>query len=233
MSTHDVNGKETLAEANHEASNISTDKSSSDGSGGFIILFFIIGLAASLILGWVIFPQFLYSQKNQPIDFNHALHMEEVDDGCASCHYFREDGSFSGAPKLAECIGCHEEPLGEDPEEIKFYEEYVAKEREVPWFIYARQPDCVFFSHSAHVNMGKMDCVTCHGNIGESESLRVYQENRLSGYSRDIWGHNIAGIKRNTWDRMKMDDCADCHEVQTGRRTSVQTNYDACYVCHK
>jgi hypothetical protein len=233
MSTHDVNGTEIAAEANHEASNISTDPSSSDGAGGFIILFFIIGLAGSLIVGWVIFPQLLYSKKNQPIDFNHALHMEEVDDGCASCHYFREDGSFSGAPKLAECIGCHEEPLGEDPEENRFYEEFVAKEREVPWLVYAKQPDCVFFSHAAHVKMGKMDCVTCHGHIGESESLRAYQENRISGYSRDIWGHNIAGIKRNSWDRMKMNDCANCHEVETGRRTSVQTNYDACYVCHK
>ena len=44
------------------------------GAGGPIILFFILGLIASLIVGWVIFPQLLYSQKKQPVDFNHALH---------------------------------------------------------------------------------------------------------------------------------------------------------------
>ena len=35
------------------------------GPGGPIILFFILGLFASLILGWIIFPTVLYSQKKQ------------------------------------------------------------------------------------------------------------------------------------------------------------------------
>jgi hypothetical protein len=161
------------------------------GAGGPIILFFILGLIASLIVGWVIFPKLLYSQKKQPVGFNHALHNEEVEDGCESCHFFREDGTYSGVPKLAQCIDCHEEVNGEDPGEAKFVNEYVAKEREVPWMIYSRQPQNVFFSHVAHVKMGQMDCETCHGHIGESESLRVYQENRISGYSIDIWGKNI------------------------------------------
>ena len=168
------------------------------GSGGVILLFFILGFIGSLIVGWIVFPKLLYSQKEQPIDFNHALHMEEVDDGCQSCHFFRPDGSFSGAPKLASCVDCHDEVLGEDPEEERFVNEYVALNREVPWLVYARQPDCVFFSHAAHVEMGQMDCVTCHGHIGESESLPVYRENRISGYSINIWGENISGIARNS-----------------------------------
>jgi hypothetical protein len=203
------------------------------GAGGPIILFFILGLIASLIVGWVIFPQLLYSQKKQPVDFNHVLHNEEVEDGCESCHFIREDGTYSGVPKLAQCIDCHEEVNGEDPEEEKFVNEYVAKEREVPWLIYSRQPQNVFFSHVAHVKMAQMDCVTCHGNIGESESLRAYEENRISGYSRDIWGRNIAGIKRNSWDRMKMDDCSECHVKENVNQNSVQTHRGGCFVCHK
>lgn len=79
-----------------------------------------------------------------------------------------------------------------------------------------------------------MDCVTCHGHIGESESARPYEYNRITGYSRDIWGKNIAGIKKNSWDRMKMDDCAQCHkEAGIIHTSSVQTNRDACFVCHK
>ena len=202
------------------------------GAGGPIILFFILGLIASLIVGWVIFPKLLYSQKKQPVDFNHALHNEEVEEGCESCHFFREDGTYSGVPKLAQCIDCHEEVNGEDPAEEKFVNEYVAKEREVPWLIYSRQPQNVFFSHVAHVKMAQMDCVTCHGDIGESESLRVYQENRISGYSIDIWGKNIAGIKRNSWDRMKMDDCSECHVRENVNQNSVQTLRGGCFVCH-
>lgn len=203
-----------------------------DSAGGPIILFFILGLAASLVLGWVIFPKLLYSQKRQPIEFNHALHNELVDEGCESCHFFREDGTYSGVPTLAQCVDCHEEVNGEDPEEEKFVTQYVAKGREVPWLVYSRQPDCVFFSHAAHVKMANMDCVTCHGNIGESESLKVYQKNRISGYSRDIWGENIAGIKRNSWDRMKMDDCAECHQRNKVNQGSVQTHRGGCFVCH-
>ena len=204
-----------------------------NGAGGAITLFFIFGLVASLVLGWVIFPQLLYSKKNQPIDFNHVLHNELVDDGCESCHFFREDGTYSGVPKLAQCIDCHEEVQGESEEEEKFVMQYVAKGREVPWLVYARQPDCVFFSHTAHVKMGQMDCVTCHGHIGESESLKVYEANRITGYSRDIWGKNIAGIKWNSWDRMKMDDCSECHQKNNVNQGSVQTTKGGCFVCHK
>ncbi|NNG01456.1 MAG: cytochrome c3 family protein [Desulfobacteraceae bacterium] len=206
---------------------------SEETTGGSILLFFILGLAASMVIGWVIFPKLLYSEKKQPINFNHALHVSEVDDECESCHFFREDGSFSGIPKNEQCIDCHEEVNGESEDEAIFVEEYIAKDREVPWLVYSRQPDCVFFSHSAHVNGADMECAECHGHIGESEKSRVYEENRISGYSRDIWGKNIAGFKRNSWDRMKMDDCAECHAEADGHDSSVQTQKDACFVCHK
>ncbi|MEZ4527169.1 MAG: menaquinone reductase multiheme cytochrome c subunit QrcA [Desulfobacterales bacterium] len=203
------------------------------GSGGFAILFFIVGLAASLIVGWVIFPKLLYSQKKQPFDFNHALHNELVDNGCESCHFFREDGSYAGVPTLEQCAGCHEDVQGETEDEAIFVNEYVKNGREVPWLVYSRQPDCVFFSHAAHVKSGGMDCKTCHGPIGESESLKPYEENRITGYSRDIWGKNIAGFKKNTWDRMKMDDCSECHVKLGVKQNSVQTEKGACFVCHK
>ncbi|MGD9083741.1 MAG: cytochrome c3 family protein [Desulfobacterales bacterium] len=209
-----------------------TAKADDGGAGGPIILFFILGLAASLIVGWVVFPQVLYSQKKQPIEFNHALHNELVEDGCESCHFFREDGSYHGVPKLDQCIECHEEVNGEDPEEARFVNEFVANNREVPWLIYSRQPQNVFFSHAAHVKMGEMYCVTCHGHIGESESLPIYKQNRISGYSIDIWGRNISGIKRNSWDRMKMDDCAECHRREGVNQNSVQTLRGGCFVCH-
>jgi len=202
-------------------------------TSGFIIFFFIIGLVASLIAGWVIFPKLLYSKKDQPINFNHLLHMAEVDDGCQSCHFLRTDGSFSGIPGLKQCIGCHDEIQGESKDEAIFVEEYVQKGREVPWLIYSRQQDCVFFSHAAHIKGADMDCVTCHGHIGESEQTRVYEENRITGVSRDIWGKSISGFNANSWERMKMNDCAKCHKEAIGKASSVQTGKEGCFVCHK
>lgn len=227
MHTADDHGKDVAAEGGSQ----SNEKG--HGASGPILMWFLIGVALSLVVGWILYPAVLYSEKKQPIAFNHKLHVSMVDDGCASCHYFREDGSFSGIPKLDTCIECHEEVQGEDEAEIAFVENYVEKGREVPWLVYARQPDNVFFSHAAHVEMAKLDCVTCHGHIGESETPKPYVYNILTHYSRDIWGKSIAGIKKNSWDRMKMDDCAACHARTKGKRSSAQTNQEACFVCHK
>ena len=237
-----------------QLSHQSEENEQENGSSGPILLFFIVGLVISLIIGWVVFPKLLYSQKKQPIDFNHELHNQEVDEGCVSCHFFREDGSFAGVPKNEQCAGCHEEVLGESSDEAILVEEYIAKDKEIPWLIYSKQPDCVFFSHAAHVKMAEMDCKTCHGPIGESTNLKTYEENRITGYSRDIWGKNISGIKKNEWDRMKMSDCAACHKEAANAKASAserspQLFFDllamvfpdagkpqkteACFVCHK
>jgi hypothetical protein len=186
---------------------------------------FAVGFVSHLLAGWVLFPPLLYGKKQQPIDFSHKLHVEEMGE-CEGCHYFRDDGSFSGIPKLASCLECHEEQIGEHPEEAKLIKDYVEPGKEIPWLVYARQPQCVFFSHAAHVNMAEMECATCHGAVGESEHTKPYQYNRLTLYRRDIWGYNIAGYQKHPWDRMKMDDCAECHEEMTGHK-------GACFQCHK
>ena len=204
------------------------------------LFFFLAGLIPSLIIGWVIYPMVLYSKQAQPINFSHSIHMNpEIVDGiegdtevekCLYCHEFREDGTFAGIPNLAKCTECHDDPdsaLGESEEEKKFLTEYVANEKEIPWYSYYRQPDCVYFSHIAHVKMGEINCKTCHGDHGKTDKLPVYQANRLTGYSINIWGKNIAGYKTNTWDRMKMDDCAECHTSKAKKENN------ACFVCHK
>ena len=87
MSTEDkVNEVSTEVQSKDPASPLTgpEDQEKDSGAGGTITLFFIIGLVASLVLGWVIFPQLLYSKKKQPIDFNHALHNELVEESCES-----------------------------------------------------------------------------------------------------------------------------------------------------
>ena len=197
---------------------------------GLGVIFFIVAFVICFLSGTFMFPKLLYSKKEQPFNFDHELHVGEAG-SCDSCHYLREDGSFSGIPTLDKCMECHtEEPLGETEDEAVFAEMYVAKEKEVPWYVYSRQPDCVFFSHAAHTQVkpggAGMDCVTCHGPIGETTSSRPYEENRITGYSRDIWGKNIWGIKKHSWDSMKMDDCAVCHKMETGHQ-------GYCFQCHK
>jgi len=220
-----------MSEIENKAENGSTESAGECAAGdtcddkglGLGVIFFIVAFVACFLGSTLLFPKLLYSKKEQPFNFDHALHVGETD-GCEACLYNREDGSFSGIPKLESCIECHEEAVGDTDDEAIFIAEYVEKEKEVPWHVYAKQPDCVFFSHAAHI--GNTDCVTCHGPIGESNTSRVYEENRITGYSRDIWGKNIFGIKKNSWDRMKMDDCAKCHKEETGHQ-------GYCFQCHK
>jgi hypothetical protein len=216
-----------------------TQPSSSKKSWKEGTFFFIAGFIGSLIIGWIIFPMVLYPKQQQPMDFNHALHLDPdvVDiegdtdvERCLYCHEFREDGTFAGIPKLDKCTECHddpESPLGDSNEEKEFLAKYVAHDKEIPWISYWQQPDCVYFSHIAHVKMGKIDCVTCHGHHGETEFLPAYRANRLTGYSIKIWGERISGLKKNSWDRMKMDDCAECH-TEKGHEDNNE-----CFVCHK
>lgn len=188
-------------------------------------ILFVVGFVLFSALGFWGTPALLYAEKPQPFQFSHKVHMEQVSDGCKSCHYFREDGSFNGIPALEKCKDCHSDsPNGETPQEKVFVEQYLTKDRDVPWQVYARQPDCVFFSHAAHAENAGLECAKCHGDHGESSSLRRYEYNRLTGYSRDIWGWNILGLGGPP-KRMKMDDCANCH-----RDNGVR---DACFTCHK
>jgi menaquinone reductase, multiheme cytochrome c subunit len=186
------------------------------------------GLAFALWAGWVAFPRALYRSAAQPFQFSHKVHTgEKVGLTCDDCHSFGDDGRFAGIPRLDKCSACHSEPVSQSPDEKVFVEKYVKASREVPWLVYSRQPDNVFFSHATHVRIAKLACDKCHGGHGKSDKLRLYQENRISGYSRDIWGPSILRIGASAGGRagMKMDDCTHCH-----RENGVLTG---CLDCHK
>jgi hypothetical protein len=104
-------------------------------------------------------------------------------------------------------------------------EAYIQEGREIPWLIYSRQPDHVTFSHPAHVTLAELPCERCHGPHGTSEKLPAYEENRLTGYSRRVWGQAIARIGREPWDGKKMSDCSDCHRKHGA--------VESCLDCHK
>jgi hypothetical protein len=189
----------------------------------WILLF--VGLVIGSAFGFWATPTILYAEKAQPLQFNHKLHLEQVSDSCKSCHKLREDGSFSGIPSIQSCKECHEadSPMGDGANEAAFLE-YLKKNQPIPWLVYSRQPDCVFFSHAAHTANAGLECAQCHADHGQTTKLRPYEYNRLTGYSRDIWGTGPIGLGGPP-HRMKMDDCAKCHSENGVNR--------ACFVCHK
>lgn len=189
-------------------------------------LVFLFGIAVALFVGWIIFPRVLYSQRLQPLDFLHKTHAEKsgVAD-CGDCHVIREDGTWAGIPPMEKCAGCHSERIGESNAEATLVGTYIKPAHETPWLVYSRQPANVWFSHAIHVKRAGLGCKECHSAYGESDQVRIYEVNRISGYSRDIWGHSISRLHRAPHDGMKMSDCEDCH-----RSHNVEVG---CLGCHE
>ncbi len=186
------------------------------------LLTVLTGVAAALAVGWFVFPRVLYSTETQPVAFSHKVHTEKAGMKCDDCHSLDEAGVFHGVPKLEKCSGCHAAPMTQSAAEKALIDKYVTPNQEIPWRVYARQPDNVHFSHAAHK---KLKCELCHGGMGASTSLPEYQQNRITGYSRDIWGQSISRLGQNERPAMKMDDCLECH-----RERRVETS---CISCHR
>jgi len=188
---------------------------------------FGLGLATALLAGWLAFPRALYTRQNQPLAFLHKTHAGKSGYAeCSQCHALRDDGTFGGIPSLDTCTSCHSERMGTSHDEGVLVDAYVKTGQEVPWLIYSRQPANVWFSHAIHVRRANLACTECHSTYGESDQVRIYEKNRISGYSRDIWGHSISRIHfSGRHDGMKMNDCEDCH-----RRHQVQVG---CLGCHQ
>jgi len=199
---------------------------------GVTLEFFVVGFFCFLFFGWFLLPGASYVKKNQPINYNPPLHVEKLGITCDTCHFFYKDGSWAGIPTLETCVDCHMDVIGNSPEEQKFVNEYVKKDREVQWALYVRQPECVSFSHSSHVRMAKIACETCHGPQGHSDATE-YLENRITHYSYVAYdpraplnAFTIMSEKgEKVWGTMRMDECAGCHR---DRGTST-----ACFICHK
>ena len=189
-------------------------------------LVFSLGIAAALLVGWVVFPRALYVKKHQPLDFLHKTHAEKSGlADCNECHALRDDGSFAGLPAAEKCASCHAERIGQSKAEAILVDDYIKPGHETRWLVYARQPANVFFSHAIHVKRAGLSCTECHSTYGETDQIRVYQVNRISGYSRDIWGQSMSRLRRAPHEGMKMSDCEDCH-----RRHNLEVG---CLGCHE
>lgn len=158
-------------------------------------IFFVLSTALLTVFGSRPFRP----TAEQPVEFNHRLHVEDLGLDCTDCHPYYEDETFSGLPAADSCSFCHEEAQGEDPEEAKLVR-LLAEERPLEWRPLFRQPSHVFYSHRRHIKLAELECETCHGSIAASEAppQRV--------------------------DTLDMDGCIGCHEQQ-----SVDNDCTSCH----
>jgi hypothetical protein len=112
----------------------------------------------------------------QPIPFDHSLHVGQIGMQCMYCHNQVERSAHSNIPALSTCMNCHLVVKTDSPHIQKMREAY-DKGESIPWEIVHMLPDHAKFNHSAHISKG-VNCQTCHGPV---ETMKqVYQHSDLS-----------------------------------------------------
>ncbi len=138
-----------------------------------------------------------YAPK-QPIAYSHKLHAGTYDIDCNYCHTGANRGKSAHIPSANICMNCHGVIKKESPEIQKIYTA-IENNQPIEWIRVHNLPDFAYFNHSQHVNVGGLQCQTCHGEIQEMEVV----EQRSS---------------------LTMGWCIDCH-----RKTDVNTKGNAYY----
>ncbi len=159
----------------------------------------------------------------QPIHYSHRIHAGDNEIECKYCHSSARKSKHSGIPSLNVCMNCHKtisevgpatlaegKQYGVDynKEIAKLYEavgwevetqSYTGETQPIEWIRIHNLPDFAYFNHSQHVEVGKVECQTCHGPVEEMEIMSQFSS-------------------------LTMGWCVNCH-----RETNVQTEGNPYY----
>ncbi len=174
-------------------------------SSGFI--FFVVFIVTALGFKAVINGLFSvgvqqgYSPE-QPIAFSHKIHAGQYEIDCKYCHTGVMKGKSATIPSVNICMNCHNQIKagtitgeGEIGKIVRAFNE----NKPIEWVRIHNLPDLAYFNHAQHVNVGNIECQTCHGPIQEMDVVRQ---------------HSL----------LTMGWCIDCH-----RKTDVNSQGNAYY----
>lgn len=178
--------KNDLEEADVEVVNQRFDLGKFFKSNGVVgLLVFIIvalGMKAGIDGLFTVGVQQNY-QPNQPIAFSHKIHAGQYEIDCQYCHTGVRKAKSANIPSANICMNCHSAIKTESAEIQKIYAaidydpetlEYGTNTKPIEWVRVHNLPDLAYFNHSQHVQVGGLECETCHGEIKEMEVVYQY-----------------------------------------------------------
>ncbi|MBX2967150.1 MAG: c-type cytochrome [Cyclobacteriaceae bacterium] len=229
-----------LSEEDKEVINSPYTVGSITASAGFrFIMIFII---ASLGFKWTINTLFSvgvqqgYAPK-QPIAFSHKLHAGAYEIDCKYCHVGAMVGKNATIPSVNICMNCHRSVKTESAQIQKLWAAadwqpetltFGPNQKPIEWVRIHNLPDLAYFNHAQHVNVGNIECQTCHGPIEEMEVVKQYSLLTM-GWCIDCHRKTDVNTKGNEYydklvelhnqankEPMKVEDiggldCAKCH----------------------
>ena len=154
--------------------------------GMVIFIFVAVGLKTGIDGLFTIGVQQGY-MPTQPIAYSHELHAGQYEIDCQYCHTGVRKSKSANIPSANICMNCHVAIKPESKEIQKIYAaidydpetgEYGEETQPIEWVRVHNLPDLAYFNHSQHVQVGGLECETCHGPIKEMEV--VYQYSDLS-----------------------------------------------------
>jgi mono/diheme cytochrome c family protein len=169
----------------------------------FIVVFLVGALGFKAVINGLfsVGVQQGYAPK-QPIAFSHKIHAGQYEIDCKYCHVGATKGKNATIPSVNICMNCHNQIKsgtltgeGEIGKIVAAYE----NNKPIEWVRIHNLPDLAYFNHAQHVNVGGVECQTCHGPI---ETMDVVRQHSL----------------------LTMGWCIDCH-----RKTDVNTKGNAYY----
>ncbi len=140
-------------------------------------------------------------EPKQPIFFSHKVHAGINQINCQYCHIGVYQGKEATIPSVNICMNCHM-AINEYKGQAKIYDgegnevdgtqqiqklyQYAhftpgkpwdaSKAEPIAWVRIHQLPHFVYFNHSQHWAVGKIQCQVCHGNIPEMDEVRQFSE---------------------------------------------------------
>ncbi len=165
---------------------------------------------------------------DQPVNFSHKLHAGEYNIDCQYCHTGVRKAKSANIPSTNICMNCHN-VVKEGPkygkEEINKVVESYENNNPIEWVRIHNLPDHVYFNHSQHVNVGNVECESCHGQVSNMEV--VHQHSKLEmGWCIDC--HRNRNIDEDNPYYQKSYDYVDSHS----NYTVAEMGGTNCQKCH-
>ena len=189
----------------------------------------------------------------QPIHYSHKIHSGANQIECKYCHSSARVSKHSGIPSLNVCMNCHKniaEYNGDEDTENGYTKEFYTKEikklydavgwdeenqsytgntKPVKWVRIHNLPDFVYFNHAQHVQVGGIECQTCHGPVEEMEVM--YQHSSLTmGWCINCHRETNIKVKDNEYYAKIHDELSKKYGVE--KLTVAQMGGLECGKCH-
>lgn len=106
----------------------------------------------------------------QPVPYDHSLHVSELGLDCRYCHNTIESSAHAAIPPAATCMNCHSS-VRTASDKLAPVRASFNENSGVRWQRVHDLPDFVFFNHSAHLSAG-ISCLSCHGRVDRMAAVR-------------------------------------------------------------